>query len=102
MARDAFRYYAYSPTMGRRRVPCTTEADAIIWAAVHGAVNVVREDGPASKPTAVTIVWKRDEPTPFDLHADIYQELADRFPKATVREISEAVAAVEAIFKEHG
>lgn len=101
MPRDAFRYYAYSPTMGRRLITGPSEADIIEWAAARGAVNVVREDGPTSKPTDITLIWKRDEPTPRDLHAAIYNELVERFPKATVREVAEAAHAIEAIFKDH-
>lgn len=53
------RYYAFSATLGRKRVPGNvTEAEAVAWAKAHGAANVTREDGPVSKPTSYRIVWE--------------------------------------------
>jgi len=118
MSRDAYRYYAYSPEMGRRRIPNPdtmamagttiplTEEMAIEWAAGRGALNVVREDGPASKPTAITMIWNRQADFPrvsvrvsasYDLHMEIYNELANRFPNATVADVARAAKAIEAI-----
>ena len=64
MSREAPRYYAYNPDIGRVRVPIDVvskgEEAVIEWAAGRHAVNVVREDGPPSKPTAVEFVWRAD------------------------------------------
>jgi hypothetical protein len=59
--RPAIRYYAYSQTLGRKRIPDehATDTAAITYAQGLGAVNVVREEGPPSKPTAVHVVWSR-------------------------------------------
>lgn len=57
------RVYAYSPTFGRKRADVQTAADvtkAIEWADKLGAVNLVLEEGPASKPTGTTVLWERN------------------------------------------
>lgn len=96
-----YRYYAYSPEMGRRRVPgdCITQPMAIDWAAGRGAINVVREDGPASKPHSVQLVWERDAKSTYDIQIEIANVLAERFPNATVREVGEATKALLALFE---
>lgn len=98
--RAAHRYYAYSPELGKRRIPDDlTPAQAIEWAAGRGAINVIREDGPASKPTAVHMVWRQSEPTAYDIELKISNVLAEHFPNATVREIGEATKALVAALK---
>lgn len=101
MARDALRYYAYSPQMGRRRVPAelTTETEVIDWAAGRGALNVVREDGPASKPHGVHVIWQKDAPTDYDIRLKISDVLAEHFPNATVREIGNAMNALMQVIR---
>lgn len=58
------RYYAYSPTFGRKRATAeqsVTQETAIAWAAsLPGSVNLVHEEGPASKPLGTTVVWERN------------------------------------------
>ena len=54
------RYYTYDGQR-RLRVPVdhsTDDAAAARYAAEHGAVNVVREDGPPSRPTGQHLVWQ--------------------------------------------
>lgn len=57
--RTARRYYAYSQTLGRKRLNDALSLDEAVTAAkALGAVNVVQEDGPPSKPIDVRIVWE--------------------------------------------
>jgi hypothetical protein len=59
------RYYAYSEALGRKRlIDSNTETEAIDAAKALGAANVVKEDGPPSKPHGVEMIW---EDAPRDL-----------------------------------
>lgn len=98
---DPIRYYAFGERIGRMRIPVDfNEDEAIVWARARGAVNVQREDGPVRNPT-VTLVWRESQPTAYQRHADLYDILATAFPRATVRETSEAAAAVEKWIEEN-
>lgn len=81
MPRAAIRYYVYSPTLGRRRVPPHYEDSdhhARYYAEHHNqqnrlrqADNLIREDGPLSKPHSVTVIWEREpEPPATDVALD--------------------------------
>lgn len=102
MARTARRYYGYIPDQARILAPSDmNEAEVIVWAAGRGATNVVREDGPASKPTGIEFVWKaNDSQAAFNLNAGLWTLLADRLPNMTVREMAPLVSEIEALVKE--
>lgn len=57
--RPAIRFYAYSQTLGRKRLHADTAGAAIEEAQGLGAVNVQLEEGPVSKPLKTTIIWRR-------------------------------------------
>lgn len=100
--RTARRYYAYSPDMGRVRIPPEfNEEEAITWAAGRGAHNVVLEDGPASRPTKIAFVWKHDEAEKANvLRNALWDALSGQFPTATVRQIGEAHKTITKLIKE--
>lgn len=58
MATSSARFYVFDGTY-RRRVPATVTSEnaAVEYARSVNAVNLVREDGPPSKPTASRMVW---------------------------------------------
>lgn len=95
------RYYAYGPNLGRMRAPTEfNEEEVIVWAKGRGAHNVVREHGPVSKPTALTLVWQNSEPTTYQKRAGLWDILAERFPYATAAEIQPVVDAIEKYIQE--
>lgn len=99
--RPAVRHYAYSESIGRMRVPdhITDTAEIIAWATARRAVNVVREEGPASKPTGVAIVWEREDAPPNQRLADVMTLLAKQFPDASVRTIGETALAIWEMYR---
>ena len=57
MTRDD-RFYAFVVDVGRFRLDVGTEDDRIAQARSLGASLIVRERGPVSRPTDLTIVWR--------------------------------------------
>jgi hypothetical protein len=103
------RYYAYSPTLGRRLLQLpdgeniTDEAEAIRMSQRLAADNVIREEGPVSKPTSFKIIWARLGPlAAADAKATgeayrlglVQVILAKHFPDQTVRKIGEAAREI--------
>lgn len=93
------RYYAYSPTLGRRLLTLpngdhvTNGAEATRMAQRLHADNLVREEGPVSKPLSVRIVWTKENAavTPdAALTAHVQAVLSRHFPNATVQQIGDA------------
>lgn len=106
MAVAATRYFTFSTRTGnRRRVPADhagSDSAAILYARATNASNVVREDGPQSRPV-IHMLWAETDPTPATSEDEsakirtmlIFNELAAHFPDARLNVVRDAAEAVE-------
>lgn len=101
MARTSVRYYTFTETTGKRlRVPdayAQSDDAAKTYAHIIKADNVVREDGPMSKPQ-VSMLWHHADPvgdaTLNHRYKVIFDTLAEHFPYAPTSKVQAAAIDV--------
>lgn len=102
MAVASTRYFTYSTRTGnRRRVPTDhagSDSAAILYARATNASNVVREDGPISRPV-IHMLWAETDTTPTNAELDtrykvVYGMLSDHFPYAPATKVQAAALEI--------